>query len=105
MYAEVYLKANDYSKHIHRFFHIRVSQSLFKDWVIWVSYGRIGHKARERKYFYLEPTELIKKYKQLVNKRLKSENRIGCNYIKVEEAFDPIFASLITQKSKNVSLN
>lgn len=102
MYAEVYLKANDYSKHIHKFFHIRVTQSLFKDWVIWVSYGRIGHKARERKYFFLEPKELIKKYKQLMNKRLKSENRIGCNYIKVEENCDPTFADLMSQIPKRV---
>ena len=75
MYAEVHLKADDYSKHIHRFFHIQVTQNLFKDWVIWVSYGRIGQKARERRYFFLEPKDLIKKYKQLVIKDLKQ--RIG----------------------------
>lgn len=85
MYAEIYLKANDYSKHIHRFFHIQVTQSLFQDWDIWVSYGKIGQKTRERKYFFLDPKKLIKKYKQLLNKRLKAKNRIGCNYIIVEE--------------------
>lgn len=95
MYAEVYLKAENYSLKIHRFFHIQITQSLFKDWVIWVSYGRIAHKARERKYFFSEPKDLIKKYKQLLNKRLKAKNRIGCDYRLVEENLHASFIDLL----------
>jgi predicted DNA-binding WGR domain protein len=112
MHAEVHLKAEDYSQHIHRFFSIQVTQSLFKDWVIWVSYGRIGQKARERKYFFLEPKDLIKKYKQLLNKRLKAENRVGCNYVISSQDYDPTFEKLmLTNKrttcteSKQVNAN
>jgi len=112
MYAEVHLKAENYALKIHRFFHIHVTQSLFKDWVIWVNYGRIGHKARERKYFFLEPKDLIKKYKQLLNKRLKAEKRVGCNYVISSQDYDSTFEELMLvnkrtprKVSKQVNVN
>lgn len=112
MHAEVHLKAENYSQHIHRFFSIQVTQSLFKDWVIWVSYGRIGQKARERKYFFLKPEDLIKKYKQILNKRLKAENKVGCNYVISSQDYDPTFEELMlvnkhtpSRASKQVNVN
>ncbi|MBN9344566.1 MAG: WGR domain-containing protein [Candidatus Paracaedimonas acanthamoebae] len=91
MHAEFYLKAQNKGAGIFRYYHIVVMPTLFKDWSLLIANGRIGQKARQRSLLFTDLNLLIKKIKQILNKRLKAEKRLGCNYHLIDHTCDDEF--------------
>jgi len=60
-----------------------------------ISYGRIGHKARQRSLCFTQTQDLAKAFRQILNKRLKAEGRIGCDYKLISHTYDQEFAEII----------
>ena len=91
MHAEFFLRAQNEEVGIFRYYHIVVMPTLFKDWSLLIANGRIGQKARQKSLLFTDLNLLIKKIKQILNKRLKAEKRLGCNYHLIDHSCDAEF--------------
>lgn len=74
------LHAKHPPKNIFRWYCLRVDQTLFGEWCLSISYGRIGHRGHTKHYYESNITALTSKIKPILRRRLNATNRIGCNY-------------------------
>lgn len=70
-------------RNVFRFYTIDIDRDLFGDVVICTHYGRIGTHGVIRKYWPKDPEETQKILRRLIQKRLNSEKRCGCQYKQV----------------------
>lgn len=76
----MHLHAKNPPKNLYRWYTIRVDQTLFGEWCLSISYGRIGQRGKSKQYQWSELTLLMAHIKGILRKRLNATNRIGCNY-------------------------
>ncbi len=80
-----YLRATNLSKNIRRWYSLRMGQDLFGDWLLITQWGRQGFKGHYKQYVFPEEAKAQKEFQRILKKRLNARNRIGCNYIIVED--------------------
>ena len=76
----MHLHAKNPPKNLYRWYTIRVDQTLFGEWCLSISYGRIGQRGKSKQYQWSELALLMAHIKGILRKRLNATNRIGCNY-------------------------
>lgn len=76
----MHLHAKHPPKNIFRWYSLRVDQTLFGEWCLSISYGRIGQRGQARHYQWPDIVSLRIQMKAILRKRLNATNRIGCNY-------------------------
>lgn len=74
------LQAKHPPKNIYRWYALRVDQTLFGEWCLSISYGRIGQRGQSKQYRWSELALLMTQIRSVLRKRLNAINRIGCNY-------------------------
>ena len=74
------LQAKHPPKNMLRWYSLRVDQTLFGEWCLSISYGRIGQRGQYKQYRWSESGLLMTQLKSILRKRLNAANRIGCNY-------------------------
>ncbi|AIL13882.1 WGR domain-containing protein [Candidatus Paracaedibacter symbiosus] len=70
MQAEFYLKAEDKEAGIFRYYNIILLPTLFKDLSLVITYGRTGHKERQRSIQFIDTQLLAKEFKLILSKAL-----------------------------------
>ena len=76
----IHLEARDPSRNIWRAYSITGGQDLFGDWIVVLSYGRIGAKG-QTKTVMLPNEEATRRYvRQCLKKRENAPKRIGIGY-------------------------
>jgi predicted DNA-binding WGR domain protein len=76
----IQLRAQHPQNNIFRWYSLRVDQTLFGEWCLSISYGRIGQRGQLKLSFWNDLTLLLRHLKAILRKRLNAANRIGCNY-------------------------
>ncbi len=80
----IHLEARDPARNIWRAYSITGGQDLFGDWVVVLSYGRIGAKGRT-KTVTLPDEEAARCYvRQCLKKRENAPKRIGIGYTMIQ---------------------
>ena len=80
MEYSILLHACDPARNIWRSYHIAAGQDLFGDWIVELTYGRIGAKGRT-KVVPVADEEAAKKYMETcLRKRESAPKRIGIQY-------------------------
>lgn len=74
------LRAINPEKNIFREYAIDLTKDMLGYWVVMTSYGRIGSRGQSKQYAFKEKEAAEKKIREILNKRLKAQSRIGCNY-------------------------
>ena len=101
----LHLQARFPERNIFRAYSVWVGQDLLGDWVLQITYGRIGAKGTTKTYLCTSQEDAFHKVKTILNRRKSSSRRIGCSYQLVEywgESFlaeEDINAFLIGQKN------
>lgn len=80
MYRKVDLEAINEERDIRRYYTIIIDRNLFGEFSVTTIYGRIGHKGTTRHYHFKTMKEAEAKFEEALQKRLKSESRIGVAY-------------------------
>lgn len=77
---QMHLQAKSPPQNIYRWYRIRVDQTLFGEWCLSLSYGRIGHRGQLKRSSCADMRQLHTHLRATLRKRLNAKNRIGCNY-------------------------
>jgi predicted DNA-binding WGR domain protein len=78
------LHAKNPPQNICRWYSIRVDKTLFGEWCLYLTYGRIGQRGQLKLSFWSDVNLLLRQLKAILRKRLNATKRIGCNYEIVE---------------------
>lgn len=78
--SSLYLRANNPSKNISRWYSLRLCQDLFGDWLLLTGWGRYGFKGQGKQYAFIDEASAQKEFERILKKRLNAQKRIGCNY-------------------------
>lgn len=76
----IHLEARDPARNIWRAYSITGGQDLFGDWVVVLSYGRIGAKGRTKTVLLPNEAETRRYVRQCLKKRKSALKRIGVGY-------------------------
>ncbi|QJD29026.1 WGR domain-containing protein [Methylococcus geothermalis] len=76
----IQLEARDPARNISRSYQIIAGQDLFGDWVVELTYGRIGAKGRTKAVLVADETAARHYVRQCLNKRKSAPKRIGVSY-------------------------
>jgi predicted DNA-binding WGR domain protein len=82
------LRAINPEKNIFREYAIDLTKDMLGYWVVMTSYGRIGARGQSKQYAFKEKEAAEKKINEILNKRLKSKSRIGCDYGRYAQTHD-----------------
>ena len=77
---KIHLRAKNPAQNISRWYSIRVDKTLFGEWCLYLTYGRIGHRGQLKLSFWSDVNLLLRHLKTILRKRLNATKRIGCNY-------------------------
>ena len=77
---KIHLRATNPAQNISRWYSIRVDKTLFGEWCLYLTYGRIGNKGQLKLSFWNDVNLLLRHLKTILRKRLNATKRIGCNY-------------------------
>ena len=84
----VRLEACDPAKALFRAYHIEAGTDLLGDWLVDVTYGRIGTRGRTVRYVATDEPGARKIVRYCLQRRATAPKRIGVGY-KVRELSDP----------------
>jgi predicted DNA-binding WGR domain protein len=76
----IHLEARDPARNIWRAYSITGGQDLFGDWVVVLSYGRIGAKGRTKTVMLPDEAATRRYVRQCLKKRENALKRIGISY-------------------------
>ena len=82
-YLKLVLRATKLDANLDRCYEIHLGKGLFNSWLVVIAYGRYGAKgrgARQKTHSFFVLEEAKNFIGKILNKRLNSVNRIGCNY-------------------------
>src|SRR4051812_36276148 len=82
------LEACDPAKCHFRAYRIEAGTDLFGDWLVDVTYGRIGSRGRTIRYVATDEAEAKKIVSQCLQRRATARKRIGVGY-QLHELIDP----------------
>lgn len=108
----IQLQAINAEKNIYRQYEIYIGKDLFGTWLLAIAYGRIGKATQIRNYPFEHLESLQSRLKNILRKRLSSQNRIGTNYHiiscsvhddKFQDILSELFDSLILPKQQEGS--
>ncbi len=88
MAFSILLEARDPQRNIWRAYQITAGQDLFEDWIVSLSYGRIGAKGRTRTLLMVDEAATRRYVRACLKKRENAPKRIGVAY-QVRASFDP----------------
>ncbi len=80
----IHLEARDPARNIWRAYSITGGQDLFGDWVVVLSYGRIGAKGRTKTVLLPDEAETRRYVRQCLKKRENAPKRIGVGYTMIQ---------------------
>lgn len=63
-----------------RAYSIQVGPDLFGDWLVDVTFGRIGRPGQSKRYVALSEEEAVQQTRALLKRRLSAPKRIGVAY-------------------------
>lgn len=74
------LEAHNEERNHHRRYELAVGRDLLGDWVVILTYGRIG-KGQQRRQFSSPDREAARRFaRERLRRRLSAPRRIGCAY-------------------------
>jgi hypothetical protein len=76
----IQLEACDPEKNIWRAYSIAAGQDLFGDWIVELTYGRIGTRGRTKTILLPDETATRRYVRQCLKKRESAPKRIGVGY-------------------------
>ncbi len=82
-----YLEALDPARNIYRAYCIDYGQDLFDNWIVEVTYGRIGSKGRTLIVVVNDEEEALKEVQKFLQRRQSAMKRIGVSY-EARKAFE-----------------
>ena len=100
----ILLQAKNPERNIARTYTIRMGQDLFGDWIVQISYGRIGARGIEKNYLCTSKEQALEKVRQILNRRKSAHKRIGCPYKIIEHQADQAIESIIQQLESGTKL-
>ena len=71
-----------------RAYRIEAGTDLFGDWLVDITYGRIGTRGRCRRYAVRDEAEARKQVRKVLQRRATAKRRIGVGY-RIRELADP----------------
>ncbi len=74
------LEAHNDERDHRRRYEVRVERDLFDDWLVTVSFGRIGGGTHELRFGCGELESAQRVVRQLLQRRLSAPRRLGCPY-------------------------
>ncbi len=79
-YLHLILRATKPESNLNRVYEIWLDRGLFDSWLVLTAYGRYsgGTTQKNHSFYTLEEAQVF--IDKVLNKRLNSQNRIGCNY-------------------------
>ena len=80
----IHLQAKLPERNIFRAYHLGVWQDLLGDWILQITYGRIGAQGTTKTYLCASQEEALHQVKRLLRRRRSSAQRIGCEYTLIE---------------------
>jgi predicted DNA-binding WGR domain protein len=80
MEFSILLEACDPERNIHRAYRLAAGQDLFGDWIVEITYGRIGAKGRTKIVQVADETAARRYVQTCLKKRKSAPNRIGIDY-------------------------
>jgi predicted DNA-binding WGR domain protein len=84
----LHLQARFPEKNIFRAYSLWIGQDLLGDWVLQITYGRIGSKGTTKTYLCASKEDALHKVKTILKRRQSSYKRIGCDYKLVDGQMD-----------------
>ncbi len=79
-YLHLILRAVRPETNLNRVYEVWLDRGLFESWVVLTAYGRYGGGTTQRNRSFSTLEEARAFIDKVLNKRLNSQNRIGCNY-------------------------
>lgn len=76
----IHLEACDPARNIWRAYHIAAGRDLFGDWIVQLTYGRIGAKGHTKTVLVADEAAAHSYVRQCLKKRKSAPNRIGIGY-------------------------
>jgi predicted DNA-binding WGR domain protein len=83
-----YLEARDPARNIRRAYSIAYGRDLFGNWIVEITYGRIGGKGRTIVTVVNNEDEALQYVQKALKRRQSAPKRIGVDY-EVRATFDP----------------
>ena len=80
MEFSILLEACDPARNLWRSYHVAAGQDLFGDWVVELTYGRIGSKGRTKVVSVANEDEARRHVRTCLEKRESAPKRIGIGY-------------------------
>lgn len=80
MVRAAYLEAQDPERNIYRAYSIDYGQDLFGNWIVEVTYGRIGSRGRTMIRVVHNEGEALRQVQKFIQRRQSSLKRIGISY-------------------------
>jgi len=84
----LHLQARFPEKNIFRAYSLWVGQDLLGDWLLRITYGRIGAKGTTKTYLCSSREDALYKVKTILKRRQSSYKRIQCYYKLVDKQID-----------------
>jgi predicted DNA-binding WGR domain protein len=75
-----YLEARDPTHNVHRAYSIAYGKDLFGNWIVEITYGRIGAKGRTIVTVVNNEEEALKHVQKALKRRQSAPKRIGVGY-------------------------
>jgi predicted DNA-binding WGR domain protein len=76
----IHLQARAPQQNIFRDYTIWLGKDLLGDWIVSITYGRIGAKGTNRIYTFNSREEALTKVRSILRKRASANKRSGCAY-------------------------
>jgi len=101
MELTIYLEATAPDKNIYRAYQIAAGPDIFGDWIVELTYGRIGKKGRRKVRVLAGEFETQQYVRQCLKRRESAVKRLGTGYqVKAANA-----GGLAWMQAENISLN
>ena len=84
----LHLQARFPEKNIFRAYSLWIGRDLLGDWVLQITYGRIGSRGTTKTYLCTSKEDALHKVKTILKRRQSSYKRIGCDYKLVDGQMD-----------------
>ena len=86
---KIYLEARHPSLNLARFYLIWLTPDLWGDWILKVTYGRIGTQGCDKIYAFKTAEDAFPTIKSILLKRASAPRRLGSQYQLIERYQDP----------------
>ena len=79
-FLSLHLQAINPDLNIARSYHLRMGKDLLGEFMLKISYGRIGHKPSQKVFSFTSQQECLQRTRHYLKKRSTAYKRIGCSY-------------------------